>query len=333
VEYDKRQEEAPPVTPAFLSPFPKSAQLNRLGLSQWLISPEHPLTARVTVNRLWQSLFGRGLVKTSEDFGSQGEKPLHPELLDYLALRLVETGWDVKALLTEILSSQVYLQRSFSSPENMADDPENQWLARGPSFRLSAEMIRDNALASAGLLNPLIGGPPVNPYEMTEAFKPVEIAKDNSLYRRSLYTTWRRTSPPPAMVAFDAPRRAVCTAKRERTDSPLQALILLNGTQYVEVARVLGQKLHSQYQGDLEQMIPQAFLHCLSRLPDAKEIQITTQLYQEQLSHFEAHRDEANKLIQVGYDSHLSQAPVAELAAATILVQALMNHDAAVVKR
>lgn len=332
-EYDKRQEEAPPVTPAFLSPFPKSAQLNRLGLSQWLISPEHPLTARVTVNRLWQSLFGRGLVKTSEDFGSQGEKPLHPELLDYLALRLVETGWDVKALLTEIVSSQVYLQRSFSSPENMADDPENQWLARGPSFRLSAEMIRDNALASAGLLNPLIGGPPVNPYEMTEAFKPVEIAKDNSLYRRSLYTTWRRTSPPPAMVAFDAPRRAVCTAKRERTDSPLQALILLNGTQYVEVARVLGQKLHSQYQGDLEQMIPQAFLHCLSRLPDAKEIQITTQLYQEQLSHFEAHRDEANKLIQVGYDSHLSQAPVAELAAATILVQALMNHDAAVVKR
>lgn len=332
-EYDKRGEEAPPITPASLSPFPKNAPNNRLGLARWLTGPEHPLTARVTVNRLWQSLFGVGLVKTSEDFGSQGERPLHPDLLDYLALRLMESGWDMKALVREIVTSDVYRQRSVADAAAMADDPDNRWLARGPRFRLPAEMIRDNALASAGLLKLDLGGPPVNPYELTEAFKPFEVSPGGGAYRRSLYTTWRRTSPPPAMIAFDAPRRAVCSAKRERTDSPLQALVLLNGTQYVEAARVLGEKLHNEKRGDVEAMIREGFQHCLSRLPDAREVEICSRLYAQQLAHFKAHPAEAERLLKIGQTARQSTASTPELAAATLLAQALLNHDASVVKR
>lgn len=332
-EYDKRTEEVGPVTPAFLSPFPQGAPMNRLGYSQWLTAPNHPLTARVTVNRLWQSLFGRGLVKTAEDFGSQGEKPLYPELIDYLAMKFIQSGWNVKALVKEMVMSRVYRQQSIAEAKIMADDPENQWLARGPRFRLSAEMIRDNALAASGLLKLTMGGPPVYPYEMKEAFKPVEPGAGDAVYRRSLYTHWRRTSPPPAMVAFDAPRRAVCASKRERTDSPLQALILLNGIQYVEAARVLGETIHQEANGNLAKMIEFGFLRCLSRQPDAREKQICTQLYQEQLAHFKAVPQEAEELLKVGAAKRNAQLPMPEAAAATLLAQALLNHDACVVKR
>ena len=332
-EYDKRTEEVGPVTPAFLSPFPQGAPMNRLGYSQWLTAPNHPLTARVTVNRLWQSLFGRGLVKTAEDFGSQGEKPLYPELIDYLAMKFIQSGWNVKALVKEMVMSRVYRQQSIAGAKIMADDPENQWLARGPRFRLPAEMIRDNALAASGLLKLTMGGPPVYPYEMKEAFKPVEPGAGDAVYRRSLYTHWRRTSPPPAMVAFDAPRRAVCASKRERTDSPLQALILLNGIQYVEAARVLGETIHQEANGNLAKMIEFGFLRCLSRQPDAREKQICTQLYQEQLAHFKAVPQEAEELLKVGAAKRNAQLPMPEAAAATLLAQALLNHDACVVKR
>ncbi|MCX6855173.1 MAG: DUF1553 domain-containing protein, partial [Verrucomicrobia bacterium] len=332
-EYDKRTEEVGPVTPAFLSPFPKDAPLNRLGYSQWLTAPDHPLTARVTVNRIWQSLFGRGLVKTAEDFGSQGERPLYPELIDYLSMKFIQSGWNVKALMKEIVMSRVYRQRSISDAKSMADDPDNQWLARGPRFRLPAEMIRDNALAAAGLLKLTLGGPPVYPYEMKEAFKPVDPGAGDAVYRRSLYTHWRRTSPPPAMVAFDAPRRAVCASKRERTDSPLQALILLNGEQYVEAARVLGEVLHHESKGDVAKMIELGFLRCLSRQPDAREKQICTQLYQEQLTHFKSLPQEAEKLLKHGAAKRDEKLPLPEAAAATVLAQALLNHDACVVKR
>ena len=332
-EYDKRGEEVGPTTPASLSPFPKGAPKNRLGYSQWLTAPEHPLMARVTVNRLWQSLFGRGLVKTTEDFGSQGERPLYPELLDYLAMKFIQSGWDVKALMKEIVTSQVYRQNSFADAKTMADDPENQWLARGPRFRLPAEMIRDNALAAAGLIKLTIGGPSVHAYEMSEAFKPVTPGAGDTVYRRSLYSNWRRTSPPPAMVAFDAPRRAVCISRRERTDSPLQALILLNGVQYVEAARVLGEKLHLEAKGDLPKMIESGFLRCLSRKPDAKELQICAQLYQEQLTHFKTVPKEAEELLKTGNAKHDASVPAPEAAAAAVLAQALMNHDASVVKR
>lgn len=332
-EYDKRAEEVGPVTPAVLPPFPEDAPKNRLGYAQWLTAPDHPLTSRVTVNRVWSSMFGRGLVKTTEDFGSQGERPLYPELLDYLALRFIQSGWDMKALIKEIVLSQVYRQQSIADAKTMADDPENQWLARGPHFRLPAEMIRDNALAASGLLKLSMGGPPVYPYEMTEAFKPVGPGTGDAVYRRSLYTHWRRTSPPPAMVAFDAPRRAVCISKRERTDSPLQALILLNGVQYVEAARVLGEKLHLEAKGELPKMIESGFLRCLSRKPDAKEAQICTQLYQEQLAHFKKQPKEAEELLKTGNANPDASIPAPEAAAAAVLAQALLNHDACVVKR
>ena len=332
-EYDKRGEEVGPQTPAVLPPFPKGAPRNRLGYAQWLTASEHPLMARVTVNRLWQSLFGRGLVKTTEDFGSQGERPLYPELLDYLAMKFIRSGWDVKALVKEIVTSQVYRQRSIADAATMADDPENQWLARGPHFRLPAEMIRDNALAASGLLKLTLGGAPVYPYEMTEAFNPVTPGTGDAVYRRSLYTHWRRTSPPPAMVAFDAPRRAVCISRRERTDSPLQALILLNGVQYVEAARVLGEKLHREAKGDLPKMIELGFLRCLSRQPDAKEVQICTQLYHEQLTHFKTAPKEAEELLKTGNAKPDAAISPPEAAAAAVLAQALLNHDACIVKR
>ncbi|NDB76184.1 MAG: DUF1553 domain-containing protein, partial [Verrucomicrobia bacterium] len=332
-EYNQRRDEAPPVTPAALSPWPAGAPRNRLGLAQWLTAPNHPLLARVTVNRVWQSLFGRGLVKTAEDFGSQGEKPLYPEALDWLSLRFIQSGWDTKALLKTIVMSGVYRQRSLADAKTMADDPDNQWLARGPRLRLPAEMIRDNALAAAGLLAPTLGGPPVNPYEMSESFKPANPTGGDGVYRRSLYTNWKRTGPPPALLAFDAPRRAVCTAKRERTDSPLQALILLNGTQYVEAARVLGESLHHDANGNVPAMIESGFLRCLSRKPDTREQAILQQLHREQLEHFKAKPADADSLLKAGNTKRDDKIPAPEAAAATLLAQALLNHDACVVKR
>jgi Protein of unknown function (DUF1553) len=330
-EYDQRREPVPPAVPSALTPLPEGAPLNRLGLAQWLTAPDHPLLARVTVNRIWQGLFGRGLVKTAEDFGSQGERPLHIELLDGLALSFIESGWDVKRLMKTIVMSRVYQQRSVAAAEVMENDPENEWLARGPRFRLPAEMIRDNALAAAGLLKFKVGGPPVNPYELVEAFKPFKASEGEGLYRRSLYTTWRRTSPPPAMQTFDAPRRAVCSAKRERTDSPLQALILLNGTQYVEAARVLGQTLVKESNGDVGRMIEMGMLRCLSRKPDAREKEILTRLWEEQKAHFAGRPEEAKKLMSIG--SAPLEGDAVSVAAATVLAQALMNHDESVVKR
>jgi len=332
-EYAQRREEVTAGTPAALSPFPEDAPKNRLGLAGWLTDPRHPLTARVTVNRVWQSIFGRGLVRTSEDFGSQGARPLYPEVLDALAAQLINSGWDMKQLVRTIVLTDVYQQNSIADQQTMTDDPDNEWLARGPRFRLSAEMIRDNALAAAGLLNPAIGGAPVNPYEMTESFKPAAASGGDGVYRRSLYTNWRRTGPPPAMVAFDAPRRAVCTAKRERTDSPLQALILLNGIQYVEAARVLGESLHRDANGDPAQMVENASLRCLSRHPDAKEQEILVRLYEEQLKHFEANPTEADQLIRIGQKPPDPSISAAKIAAATVLAQALLNHDECVVKR
>jgi hypothetical protein len=332
-EYNQRRDIAPPSTPSALPPFSKQPPKTRLDLAKWLTSVENPLFARVAVNRIWQSLFGRGLVKTSEDFGSQSERPLYPELLDWLSWRFRESGWDVKDLMKTIVMSRTYRQDSFGGTQVMTDDPDNAWLARGPRFRLPAEMIRDNALAASGLLKPKAGGPPVRPYEMTEAFKPTKADAGDDAYRRSLYTVWRRTSPPPAMVAFDAPRRAVCIAKRERTDSPLQALILLNGTQYVEAARVLGEKLHRDAKGEVKQMITQGFLACLSREPDAKELEILQQLHAEQLAHFRQFPTEAEAVLKQGNAKRDATIPAPEVAAATVLAQTLMNHDACVVKR
>lgn len=332
-EYDKRTDPVTAQTPASLGLLPENTPKNRLSLAKWLTDRQHPLFARVTVNRLWNGLFGRGLVKTAEDFGSQGERPLYPELLDHLAARFMDSGWDLKALMKEMVTSRVYLQRSIADAKTMADDPENQWLARGPRHRLSAEMIRDNALATSGLLKLTMGGPPVNAYEMTEAFKPTPVSGGDGAWRRSIYAGWRRTSPPPAMTTFDAPKRSVCTAKRERTDTPLQALVLMNGIQYVEAARILGQTALKQSKADTVKMIEFVFLRSLSRKPDAKESDICRQLFQEQLAHFTAAPAEAEALLKHGNAPRDASLPSPQLAAATVLCQALLSHDECVVKR
>ena len=332
-EYNQRREEVQAGVPAALSAFPEGAPRNRLGLSQWLTSPQHPLLARVTVNRIWQSLFGRGLVRTAEDFGSQGSRPLYPEVLDTLADYFIRSGWDVKGLVRAIVLTETYQQHSVGPAVQMEDDPDNEWLARGPRFRLPAEMIRDNALAAAGLLREQIGGPPVNPYEMTEAFKPASVSGGDGAYRRSLYTNWRRTSPPPAMLAFDAPRRAVCIAKRERTDSPLQALILLNGVQYVEAARVLGEQLWRSNKGSVESMIREGCMRCWSRQPDATELGILQRLWSEQLQHFTERPERAAELLKTGQQPPSNELSAAQAAAATVLAQALLNYDECVVRR
>ncbi|MEY5026329.1 MAG: hypothetical protein RLZZ244_1857 [Verrucomicrobiota bacterium] len=332
-QYDQRREEVFPDTPSALNPFPQGAPKNRLGLAQWLTSRENPLLARVTVNRFWQSLFGRGLVRTSEDLGSQGSQPEYPEVLDFLALQFVSNGWDVKALLRSIVLSHVYRQESTADASLLTEDPENVLLARGPRFRMPAEMIRDTFLHSSGLLAPRLGGAPVIPYEMSEAFRPTPPAKGEGSLRRSLYTLWRRTAPPPAMMSFDASRRAVCSARRERTNTPLQSLILLNGPQYVEAARVLGEKLHVHSAGNPKAMIEEAFLSCLSRFPDSREREIASRLYEQQLHHFRNHPEEARKLLQIGNTPRSAQIPEAEAAAAAILAQALLNHDGSVVKQ
>lgn len=333
-EYQLRDVQVPATTPAELSPFPADQPKNRLGLARWTVAKDHPLTARVTVNRVWQSIFGRGLVKTSEDFGSQGTKPVYQNVLDSLAVRFIESGWNMKSLVKTILMSQTYQQQSVSVDTTlMADDPENDLLARGPRFRLSAEMIRDNALAVSGLIDLTMGGVPVNPYEMSESFKSAKPTDGSGVYRRSIYTNWRRTGPPPAMLAFDAPRRAVCTPKRERTASPLQALILLNGTQYVEAARALATKTLEMNPHDIPTAITSVFQNCLGRVPDEMELEICNRLLDEQRAYFQASPDRAKEYLTVGRLPSDGFLPVEELASMTVLCQIIMNHDECVVKR
>ncbi len=332
-EYDKRGDAVEAATPAFLPPMPDDLPKNRLGLAKWLTSSQHPLTARVTVNRFWQSIFGMGLVRTSEDFGSQGSKPIYQNVLDRLAFDFIDHGWDIKRLLKIMVMSETYRQRSVSDRESMIDDPENEWLARGPRFRLSAEMIRDQALAVSGLLDRSIGGPPVYPFEMTEAFRPATVSSGSGAHRRSLYTRWQRTSPPPAMLTFDAPRRAVCIAKRERTDTPLQAMVLLNGVQHLEAARKFAERLCSNPDLDQKGRVEEAFLACLSRLPSEGEIDIVSRLLQEQRQVFERDRNAADRYTSIGVVPRDNSIDIVELAAYTTFVQMLFAHDEAVVKR
>src|SRR5437867_10013103 len=247
--YDSPGEPVSADTPAVLPPFPAGAPRNRLGLAQWLLAPDNPLTARVTVNRAWQMMFGQGIVETSDNFGAQGSLPTHPELLDWLARDFIASGWNYKALLKKIALSATYRQSSKASPELLARDPENKLLGRAPARRLTAEMLRDQALALGGLLVEKIGGPSVKPYQPPGLW---EIAMGNpkyeqghgeDLYRRSLYTFWKRTVPPPAMISFDAPERNVCLVSRQSTSTPLQALDLLNDIQITEAARFISQRM------------------------------------------------------------------------------------------
>ena len=332
-EYGERGAAVSADTPAALPPFPADQPRNRLGLARWLTDARHPLLARVTVNRFWQALFGRGLVKTVDDFGSQGDRAEYPALLDWLAGEFVRSGWDVKALLKTIVLSQTYRQRSFATLEIMADDPENIWLARGPRHRLPAEMIRDHALAASGLLVEKIGGPPVFTYDIPESFKPAPAGKGEQLYRRSVYTFWRRTGPAPMLETFDVPKRVVCVARRDTTNTSLQALVLLNGPQFVEAARVLAEKLHRDCGGRRDEIVGLAFRRLLGRMPNAAERTILGAMFDEQLAWFHAHPDNAVAHLAVGDTPRDAALPADEIAAIATVVNTLMNHDAFAVKR
>jgi hypothetical protein len=327
-------------TPSVLLPFPKDLPRNRLGLARWLTDPKHPLTARVAVNRHWQLFFGRGLVATTENFGQQGALPTHPELLDWLARDFIASGWDVKALCKKLVLSSTYRQRSAAPPALRERDPENLFLARGPSRRLSAEMLRDATLAAGGLLVERTGGPPVKPYQPPglwkgqNAFLPEYVPdKGEGLYRRSLYTFWRRTSPPPNMLTFDAPSREVCVVRRQSTSTPLQPLVLLNDPQFVEAARALGERMLRQGGATPEEKLTFAFRLAATRRPTARELQLLQLLHQEQIKLFRDEPESARKYLQTGDKPPAADLDPVELAAATVTANAILNLDAAVMTR
>ncbi|MEZ6128118.1 MAG: DUF1553 domain-containing protein [Planctomycetaceae bacterium] len=345
-EYDQPREEVGPWIPAvldFRTPGFEAADRagqtrspGRLELARWLVHPDHPLTARVMVNRLWQSVFGTGLVKTSEDFGVMGDRPSHPELLDWLAVEFVESGWNVNHLLKLLLMSSTYRQSSVVTPEKLAVDADNRYLARGPRLRLDAEVLRDQALAVSGLLKRSLGGPSVKPYQPAGLWKVVAITGSNTrvfekdtgdaLYRRSLYTFWKRTSPPPSMAAFNAPTREQCTVRRERTNTPIQALVLMNDPQYVECARHLAQHtLHVV--GDDSSRAAWMLEHALKKPAVDVDVADLVAAVSELRNTFEQQPEAATKLIRTGDSPPDDTLPAAEVAAWTIIANTIMNRD------
>jgi len=337
--YDAPAEIVERDTPAAILPFASALPRNRLGLAEWVTDPNNPLTARVVVNRIWRMHFGRGIVASQEDFGSQGKLPTHPELLDWLAGWFMNNGWDVKALHKLIVSSATFQQSSRTRPEVVERDPENHLLARYPKARLSAEEIRDSALAASGLLDREIGGPSVKPYQPEGLWESTGTGKSyvqdhgDKLYRRSLYTFWKRTAPPPSMLTFDAMSREVCTARRESTATPLQSLVLLNDPQFVEASRVLGEKLLKQFPNDEAARNREAFRTLTGRGPDKIEAKILTQLYAEQKAEFVKNPGDAKKLLNVGESKSEDGLAPADSAAMTTLVNAIMNFDEFIVER
>ncbi len=351
--YSERLEEVSAETPAVFPAMDESLPKNRLGLARWLTSPEHPLTARVAVNHFWQLIFGQGLVRTPEDFGRQGAPPTHPELLDWLANDFVAHGWDVQRLLKQMVMSRAYRQSTSASQQLLQRDPANELLARAPAYRLPAEMLRDNVLAVSGLLVDKIGGPPVRPYELAASFKASKPDKGEGLYRRSLYTYWKRTGPAPVMLALDAAKRDVCRVKREHTSSPLQALAMLNGPQFVEASRALSQRLiHRHGKDQTDGIAIDMFRTLTSRTPSDVERSILTELFHAQREHFLDAPEAAAKYLSngeygsyrrstgdsavggTGFDTQrMSDADLATLAAWSSVANTLINHDECVTKR
>ena len=336
--YDAPGETVEPGTPAAILAMDPKWPRNRLGLAQWLVSPQQPLTARVLVNRAWQMFFGRGLVQTAENFGLQGTLPSHPELLDWLALHFMESDWDLKALCKLMVMSATYRQSSIAAPDLLARDPENVWLARGPRIRLTAEMLRDNALAGSGLLVRTIGGPSVKPYQPEGVWEDTagskyEADKGTGLYRRSLYTFWKRTAPHPAMVTFDAAERNNCTVRRQVTSTPLQALVLLNDPQFVEAARKLGERAMKEGGSRTDDQVAFVFRTLTGRHPSAKESAVLRRLYDEQLVLFQSATNRAVALGKVGASAADKSLNAGQAAAFTSVANAVMSFDEAMVKR
>ncbi len=341
-DYDKRRDPVKPATPAVFPPMPDDYPRNRLGFAKWLMRPEHPLTARVTVNRFWQELFGTGLVQTTGDFGVNGEIPTHPELLDWMAVEFRESGWDIKKFYKLMVMSATYRQAGTVTPEKMQRDPKNRLLSRGPRFRMDAEMIRDYALASSGLLVRKLGGPSVKPYQPDGVWEAVAMIGSNtrdykrdmgeSLYRRSLYTFWKRSAPPASLDIFNAPSREGCTVRRDRTDTPLQALVTLNDVQYVEAARTLAQRAIKEGGTTPKAQFDYLAHRLLSRPFRVEEQPVVQKSLADLQGFYDAHPKEAQELISVG-DSKADPAVKPErLAAWTMLVNQLMNLDEVLTK-
>ena len=339
--YDAPGKQVFPATPSSIFPLPKGQLSDRSGVASWLTHEDHPLTSRVAVNRFWQFVFGQGIVKTLEDFGNQGALPSHPELLDWLAVHFRETGWDIKAFLKMLMISSTYQQHSSVSIKERALDPENRYLARGPSARLSAEEIRDCALAASGLLVEQLGGPSVKPYQPQglweekgefSILKTYKQDRGSGLYRRSLYTFWRRTSPPPSMTTFDAPTRDICTANRQETNTPLQVLVLLNDPQYVEAMRVLAEKTIRSESEDRPQII-QVYRSLTGLFPRRETLNLLHDLKISREKRFAGNPQAARKLIHIGeYPVDVSLSPD-QVAALTVVCSTIMSYDETLVKR
>ncbi len=336
-EYNKPGEKVEPGVPAIFPALPDGAPKNRLGLARWLTDSSHPLTSRVTVNRFWQQFFGSGIVKTAEDFGSQGTWPTHPELLDWLAVEFVESGWNIKQLHKLMLTSATYRQSSRVSPELLQTDPANELLARGPRFRLDAEVVRDSALAISGMLVEQLGGRSVKPYQPAGLWEAVAFVGSttqfykqdagDALYRRSLYTFWKRTSPPPSLMAFDAPSRETCVARRARTNTPLQALVLMNDEQYVEAARGLAERMLTEGGENDSSRLAWGFRLCTGRSPEPHEQSILQRVCDGHRQHYQASVPEAEKLLATGASPKNATLDAVEYATMTMMGNLLLNLD------
>ncbi|MEO6035177.1 MAG: DUF1553 domain-containing protein, partial [Verrucomicrobiota bacterium] len=334
-EYDKRKDKVEPNTPAALPPMPKDLPRNRLGFAKWLLLPENPLTTRVTVNRFWQEIFGTGIVRTTGDLGVSGEMPSHQELLDWMAVEFRESGWDVKKFFKLLVTSATYRQAATVSPEKLSKDSSNRLLSRGPRFRMDAEMVRDYALSASGLLVPKIGGPSVKPYQPDGVWEAVAMPGSNthdykrdsgeSLYRRSLYTFWKRSAPPASMEIFNAPSRETCAVRRERTDTPLQALVTLNDPQFVEAARNLAQSALKE--GDEKARLDFMARRLLARPLRTDEKKITSQILEKLIRYYESAPKDAEQLITFGDSKPDSALDKPTLAAYTMVANQLMNLD------
>ena len=341
-QYDKQGDKVTAATPSFLPSLAEGLPTNRLGLAKWLVDERHPLTSRVIVNRYWQMLFGLGLVKTSEDFGSQGEQPSHAELLDWLAVEFRGNAtWDTKHMIRLLVTSATYQQASRVTPDLRGRDPENRLLARGGRFRLQAEFVRDQALAISGLLDPRIGGASVSPYQPVGIWEELASRQDGyqwtaqsykqstgaDLYRRTMYTFWKRTAPPPTLATFDAPDRETCTVRRARTNTPLQALILLNDPTYVEASRKFAERILQEGGTSLDDRLTFAFRHVVARQPSPRERTLLKQLVTEQLADYATRGDKAEALLKVGESPRETKLNPNELAAWTIFASTLLNLD------
>lgn len=336
-EYDKRRDKVEPGTPEMLPAYPKDYPKSRLGFAKWLLRPEHPLTARVTVNRMWQELFGQGIVRTASDFGVSGELPSHQDLLDWMAIEFRETGWDMKRMYKLMVMSSTYRQAAITTPEKLAKDRENRLLSRGPRFRMDAEMIRDYALAASGLLSPKIGGPSVRPYQPEGVWEMVGMQesdtrnykqdKGEKLYRRSLYSFWKRMAPPAVLDIFNAPSREVCVVRRERTNTPLQALAAMNDPQFIEAARKLAEHSFAECDGSDADRLNWIAQRLLARQLRPEEREVVQRSLNDLKEHYAYEKDAAEELLKVGESPITVKTEPVQLAAYTMVVNQLMNLD------